>query len=52
MKMLNEEFNTVTIQIPPIDQYIHLLMEKPAVWNLECSVFALIADYKIREGKG
>ena len=48
---VDEEFTTVTIQIPPIDQYIHLLMETPEVWNLECSVFALIADYKIREGK-
>ena len=48
---VDEEFKTVTIRIPPIDQYIHLLMEKPEVWNLECSVFALIADYKIREGR-
>ena len=49
-KDVDEEFNTLTIQIPPIDQYLHLLLEKPEVWYLHSSIFALIADYKVCEG--
>ena len=36
--------------MPLLDQYIQLIMEKPKVWKLNDSNYALIADYQIFEG--